>query len=81
MEGRMSKHSFGKPGSQSGLSLVELMVATVLGLLIVAALTQLFGNVTKTNREMVKTNSQIENARFAGNRSDEHCPEGTERIR
>ena len=50
---------------QMGLSLVELMIATVLGLLIVAALTQLFADVTRANREMAKTNSQIENARYA----------------
>ncbi len=50
---------------QQGLSLIELMIATVLGLVIVAALTQLFSDVTRVNREMAKTNSQIENARFA----------------
>lgn len=48
-----------------GLSLIELMIATVLGLIIVAALTTLFGDVSRANREMAKTNSQIENARFA----------------
>jgi len=51
--------------SQAGLSLVELLVATTIGLVIVAALTQLFSDVSRTNREMAKTNSQIENARFA----------------
>lgn len=50
---------------QSGLTLVELLIASVLSLLIVAALTQLFVEVARTNREMAKTNSQIENARFA----------------
>jgi type IV pilus assembly protein PilW len=50
---------------QVGLSMVELLVATILGLIIVAALTQLFADVSRTNREMAKTNSQIENARFA----------------
>ena len=48
-----------------GLSLIELMVALVLGLIIVAALVQLFLNISRTNQEMAKTNSQIENARFA----------------
>lgn len=51
--------------TQAGLSLIELLVATVLGLLLIAALTQLFGNMTVNNRELAKTNSQIENARFA----------------
>ncbi len=51
--------------SQRGLSLVELLIATALGLLIVLALTQLFADVSRTNREMAKTNSQIESARFA----------------
>ena len=50
---------------ESGLSLVELLIASALGLLIVAALTQLYADIINTNREMAKTNSQIENARFA----------------
>ena len=50
---------------QGGLSLIELMVALTLGILIVAALSQLFLNVSRTNLEMAKTNSQIENARYA----------------
>jgi len=50
---------------QSGLSLIELMIALALGLIIVAALAQLFVNISRTNLEMAKTNSQIENARFA----------------
>jgi type IV pilus assembly protein PilW len=49
---------------QLGLSLIELMVALVLGLIIVAALAQLFVNISRANLEMAKTNSQIENARF-----------------
>ena len=49
---------------QLGLSLIELMVALALGLIIVAALAQLFVNISRTNQEMAKTNSQIENARF-----------------
>jgi type IV pilus assembly protein PilW len=50
---------------QRGLSLIELMVALALGLIIVAALSQLFVNISRTNLEMAKTNSQIENARYA----------------
>ena len=55
----------GTRSNQCGLSLIELLVALALGLIIVAALSQLFVNVSRTNLEMAKTNSQIENARFA----------------
>jgi prepilin-type N-terminal cleavage/methylation domain-containing protein len=48
-----------------GFTLVELMIAMTLGLLIMAALVTLFVDTSRTNREMAKTNSQIENARFA----------------
>jgi type IV pilus assembly protein PilW len=53
------------PRFQSGFSLIELMVAIVVGLLIIAALGALFLNISRTNAEMAKTNSQIENGRFA----------------
>ena len=49
----------------SGLSLIELMVALALGIVIVAALSELFVNISRTNLEMARTNSQIENARFS----------------
>ncbi|MEH6592007.1 MAG: PilW family protein [Halioglobus sp.] len=55
----------GNKRQQAGLSLVELMVALALGLVVVAAMTTLFVNVSRSNQEMAKTNSQIENARFA----------------
>lgn len=48
-----------------GLSLVELLVSIALGLLILTALVALYGNVTRTNNEMTKTNQLIENGRFA----------------
>ncbi|MDP1605974.1 MAG: PilW family protein [Rhodocyclaceae bacterium] len=51
--------------SQSGFTLIELMVAVVLGLLIMAALSTIFVNISRTNNEMAKTNAQIENGRFA----------------
>jgi len=50
---------------QSGMSIVELMISLTIGLMIVAALTTLFVKVSRTNQEMAKSNSQIENARFA----------------
>jgi type IV pilus assembly protein PilW len=52
---------------QAGFSLIELMIAVTLGLLIMTALVALFVNTSRTNQEMAKTNSQIENARFALN--------------
>lgn len=48
-----------------GFTLVELMVAVTIGLLIVAALLALYLNITRTNTEMAKANSLIENGRFA----------------
>ena len=50
---------------QRGLSLIEMMVAMALSLIIVASLAELFANMSRANQEMAKTNSQIENARFA----------------
>ncbi|MDX1736214.1 MAG: prepilin-type N-terminal cleavage/methylation domain-containing protein, partial [Halioglobus sp.] len=53
------------PGRARGFSLVELMVAAAISLVLVAALTTLFTNMSSSNRELAKTYSQIENARFA----------------
>ena len=49
---------------QMGFSLIELMVAMVIGLLMLVAVLQLFLDITRTNDEMAKTNAQIENGRF-----------------
>lgn len=51
--------------SQRGFTLIELMVSVTLGLLIMVALIVVFLNVSRTNTEMTKTNSLIENGRFA----------------
>ena len=48
-----------------GLSLVELLISIALGLVILTALIVLYGNVSRTNFEMAKTNQLIENGRFA----------------
>jgi type IV pilus assembly protein PilW len=48
-----------------GFSLVELMVAVTISLLLVATMITLYLNVSRSNQEMAKTNSQIENGRFA----------------
>lgn len=50
---------------QMGFSLIELMVAMVISLLMMAAILTLFLDVTRTNYEMAKTNAQIENGRFS----------------
>lgn len=59
----MKKHS--RHILHAGFTLVELMVSMVIGLLIVLALITLLINVNRNNSEMAKTNSQIENGRFA----------------
>ena len=50
---------------QAGLSLVELMVAVVISLVILAALVALFVNTSRSNREFERANSMIENGRLA----------------
>lgn len=51
--------------AQRGFTLVELMVAMVLGMLVMLAVTAVFVNTSRTNNEMAKMNAQIENGRFA----------------
>lgn len=55
----------GHAGPNGGFGLVELMVALALGLLIMTAMLGMFVDMSRINREMARTNSQIENARFA----------------
>lgn len=51
--------------TQAGFSIAELMVGVALSLLVILALSVLFMNVNRTNTELAKTSSQIENGRFA----------------
>lgn len=51
--------------SERGFTLIELMIAILIGFLITLALVAVFLNISRTNREMAKTNNQIEGARFA----------------
>ncbi|KWT72731.1 MULTISPECIES: PilW family protein [unclassified Variovorax] len=51
--------------AQRGLTLIELMVSIAITLIIVAALITLYLNVSRSNREMVKVNRQIESGRLA----------------
>jgi type IV pilus assembly protein PilW len=50
---------------QRGLTLVELLIGMALGLMIVLALFTLLINVSRNNAELARTNSVIENGRFA----------------
>jgi type IV pilus assembly protein PilW len=51
--------------AQSGLSLIELMVALTIGLLITAGLTTLYVNTSSSYREVEQTSRQLENGRYA----------------
>ena len=51
--------------SNEGFSLIELMIAIAIGFLVVLAVIAVYLNVSRTNMEMAKTNSQIENGRSA----------------
>jgi type IV pilus assembly protein PilW len=48
-----------------GFSLLELLIAITISLIILVGLVALYGNVSRTNVEMAKTNQLIENGRFA----------------
>lgn len=50
---------------QSGLSLIELMVAITLGLIVMAALLAIFAASSRTRQEMQKTTQQRESGRYA----------------
>lgn len=50
---------------ERGMSLVELLVSIVLGMVVVAALITLYANVSRSNNEMSKTSILVENGRFA----------------
>ena len=52
-------------GRQAGLSLVELMVSLVAGMLVVATVTALAINTSRTQDELSKSSRQVENARYA----------------
>lgn len=50
---------------QRGLSLIELMISITIGLLILAALSTLFVNQSRTRTELDKSNRMIDNGRYA----------------
>ena len=49
----------------AGVSLVELMISMVLGLIIIAALVTVFASTSAARNELERTSRQIENGRFA----------------
>lgn len=51
--------------SMAGVSIVELMIATVLGLLVLAGLASIFAGSSAARQEMERSARQIENGRFA----------------
>jgi type IV pilus assembly protein PilW len=51
--------------TMEGISLVELMIAMVLGLLVLAGLASLFAGSSAARNEMERSSRQIENGRFA----------------
>lgn len=51
--------------AEGGFSLVELMVAMTAGLILIAALTLLYGASSRTDRSLKKAGEMVENARFA----------------
>jgi prepilin-type N-terminal cleavage/methylation domain-containing protein len=57
----MTSHSL----RQRGFSLIELMISVTISLVILGGLSAMLVNVSRTNAEMAKSNSQIENGRFA----------------
>jgi Tfp pilus assembly protein PilW len=61
---RHHNHGFWKlPRLSTGLTLVELMVAMTISLFVLLALVNVFVNVSRTNDEMARTTSLIENGR------------------
>lgn len=56
---------WGRHVCHAGVTLIELMVAMVIGLVILLALLTLFLNTSRTNTEMARANALIENGRFA----------------
>jgi type IV pilus assembly protein PilW len=61
----MKPYVSARAGRARGLSLIELMIAIVIGMVIMAFLLALYINVTRSNNEMARMNRQIENGRFA----------------
>ena len=57
--------NYSQAGLQGGLSLIELMISITIGLQILAALSTLFINQSKSRVELDKSNRMIDNGRYA----------------
>lgn len=55
----------GKRGFERGFSLIELMIALTIGLLLSGFMVAIIVNTSATNKEIDKSNRQIENGRYA----------------
>ncbi|MES2018154.1 MAG: PilW family protein [Pseudomonadota bacterium] len=64
MKPTLSRHLAGSL-RQRGFSLVELMISITISLIILAGLSAMLVNISRSNNEMARSNSQIENGRFA----------------
>ncbi len=53
------------PRAMAGVSLVELMISIVLGMMVIAALVTVFASTSSARNELERTSRQIENGRFA----------------
>lgn len=53
------------PRRMAGVSLIELMISILLGMMVLAALIQVFASTSAARTEMERTSRQIENGRFA----------------
>lgn len=61
----MSLRPFSRPPArQRGFTIVELMIAVAIGLMILAGMTTLFVNNSRTQGEIEKSNRQVENGRY-----------------
>ena len=65
LQSRISPFDLPAVRRQRAFTLIELMIAMTIGLLMLSALLAVFLNVSRTNREMARTNILIENGRFA----------------
>jgi type IV pilus assembly protein PilW len=65
----MTPRAHGQPLSharhQTGMSLIELMIAVAIGLALLAGLSSLYVSTSKARSEFNKTSEQVENGRFA----------------
>jgi len=59
------KNSFRTTAKETGFTLIELMIASAIGLVILAAVSYVFLSSSQSRTEMAKASRQIENGRYA----------------